>query len=184
MLNLVILYKSSQPEVGAWGCSGGKGDNRRRTLIQFAVSSSRMWQGLSSWTLPRPRRMIQSRVKISYVAPSLFLASDQWIQIRTALDAHLPLRNLHWRSPTRTSIRTIQELDIDLINLEAIRDEGASQIPTSLLDRPFMNLFIFACEVGRLKSTLRNATSQTDHNRPVRIMSNTAAPSRSRSRTG
>lgn len=143
-----------------------------------------MWQGLSSWTLPRSRRMIQSRVKISYVAPSLFLASDQWIQIRTALDAHLPLRNLHWRSPTRTSIRTIQELDIDLINLEAIRDEGASQIPTSLLDRPFMNLFIFACEVGHLKSTLRNATRQTDHNRPARIMSNTAPPSRSRSRTG
>lgn len=93
--------------------------------------------------------MIQSRVKISYSAPTLFLASDQWIQIRTALDAHLPLRNLHWRSPTRTSIRTIQELDIDLINLDSLRDEGASQIPTSLLDRPFMNLFIFACEVSR-----------------------------------
>jgi len=106
--------------------------------------------------------MVQSRVKISYSAPTLFLASDQWIQIRTALDAHLPLRNLHWRSPTRTSIRTIQELDIDLINLDSLRDEGASQIPTSLLDRPFMNLFIFACEVSRSKSATYDTVCHMD----------------------
>lgn len=93
--------------------------------------------------------MPASRVKISYSAPVNFLASDQWIQIRTAFDAHLPLRDLRWKSSTDESIRTIHELEVDLIALDSMKDESFSQVPTSLLEKPFLNLYIFPCEVCR-----------------------------------
>jgi trafficking protein particle complex subunit 10 len=92
--------------------------------------------------------MPTSRIKISYSAPVNFLASDQWIQIRTALDERLPLRNLHWKAATDDPVRTIQELEVDFISLDSMKDEGSSQVPASLLERPFMNLFIFACEAS------------------------------------
>lgn len=85
------------------------------------------------------------RIRVSYTGPTNFLASDQWIQIRTALASHLPLRSLQWKSDT--SARTIPEVDVDFVSLESIKEEGSSQVPTNLLERPLMNLFIFACEV-------------------------------------
>ncbi|KAJ7273596.1 trafficking protein particle complex subunit 10 [Mycena haematopus] len=69
-----------------------------------------------------------------------------WDQIHTALLAQLPLRNIHWKSPSRPSIRTIQELDISLVPLESLRDEHTSQIPATLLEKPFLNMYIVTCE--------------------------------------
>jgi trafficking protein particle complex subunit 10 len=92
-----------------------------------------------------PRRQ---NVIISYSAPPAFLASTNWSQIYKALASTLPLRNVHWKSASRTSIRTIQELDVDLIPLEKVKDEYASQVPASLLEKPLLNIYIVNCEVG------------------------------------
>lgn len=91
--------------------------------------------------------MSVQRVQVTYAAPLIFLQSDHWTQIRSALQTQLPLRNLHWKSATRSSIRTIQELDINLVALDAVRDEVTSQIPLTLLERPFLNIYVVACEV-------------------------------------
>ncbi|KIM22610.1 hypothetical protein M408DRAFT_322755 [Serendipita vermifera MAFF 305830] len=106
--------------------------------------------------------MTTSRIRISYSAPTNFLASDQWIQIRTALEEHLPLRSLYWKpsasgstpSNTGTSVSSIDEmrtqkidkLQVDLVALDAIKDEGSSQVPSSVLERPLVNLYFFPCE--------------------------------------
>ncbi|KAJ7156089.1 trafficking protein particle complex subunit 10 [Mycena crocata] len=86
------------------------------------------------------------RVLVSYSGTQAFLSSDNWDQIHTALVAQLPLRNIHWKSPSRPSIRTIQELDISLVPLESLRDEHTSQIPATLLEKPFLNVYIVTCE--------------------------------------
>ncbi|KAK8845493.1 hypothetical protein IAR55_006206 [Kwoniella newhampshirensis] len=58
--------------------------------------------------------------------------------------AHLPLRNLHWKSSSRTSLRTIQELDVELVELgeaSTLRD-----ISGSVLEAPLVNLCLVVCE--------------------------------------
>ncbi|OXG20513.1 hypothetical protein C366_02047 [Cryptococcus neoformans Tu401-1] len=71
------------------------------------------------------------------------------------IKAHLPLRNLHWKSSSRTSLRTIQEVDIDLMDLgeaTSIRDKNVS-----VLDSPLVNLCLVVCEDGEVyKSQTRN----------------------------
>ncbi|KAJ6547447.1 trafficking protein particle complex subunit 10 [Mycena capillaripes] len=86
------------------------------------------------------------RVLVSYSGAQAFLSSGSWDQIHTALLAQLPLRNIHWKSPSRPSIRTIQELDISLVPIESLRDEHTSQIPATLLEKPFLNMYIVTCE--------------------------------------
>lgn len=89
------------------------------------------------------------RVLVSYSGTQAFL-SGTWPQIHAALVAQqLPLRNIHWKSPSRPSIRTIQELDISLIPLESVRDEHTSQIPATLLEKPFLNMYVVTCEVAQ-----------------------------------
>ena len=88
----------------------------------------------------------KTRVTVTYAAPLIFLSSDQWTHIHRAIAAHLPLRNLHWKTPSRPSIRTIQELDVSLVAFETLRDEHTSQVPTSLLDRPLVNVYVVTCE--------------------------------------
>jgi|ERR1700722_12040570 len=92
--------------------------------------------------------MSNQGVLITYSAPSSFQASESWIRIRAALASQLPLRNIHWKSASRPSIRTIQNLNVTLIPLEALRDEHTSQIPVSLLERPLLNIHIVICEVN------------------------------------
>ncbi|KAJ8078691.1 hypothetical protein PM082_012974 [Marasmius tenuissimus] len=85
-------------------------------------------------------------ILISYAAPQQFLSSPTWTQIQSGLRSHLPLRNIHWKSPSRTSIRTIQELDVSLVQLDSVRDEHTSQVPMTLLEKPFLNIYIVSCE--------------------------------------
>ncbi|KAF8212360.1 trafficking protein particle complex subunit 10 [Mycena galopus ATCC 62051] len=92
------------------------------------------------------------RVLVSYSGLQSFLSSGSWDQIHTALLAQLPLRNIHWKSPSRPSIRTIQELDISLVPLESLRDEHTSQIPATLLEKPFLNMYIVTCEDNDLET--------------------------------
>nr|KIR47844.1 hypothetical protein I312_02992 [Cryptococcus bacillisporus CA1280] len=71
------------------------------------------------------------------------------------IKAHLPLRNLHWKSSSRTSLRTIQEIDIDIVDLgeaTSLRDKN-----TSVLDSPLVNMCLVVCEDGEVyKSQTRN----------------------------
>jgi hypothetical protein len=137
----------------------------RRILASENLSTRQQWDG-SGLDLT----MTASRIKISYSAPTNFLASDQWIQIRTALEAHLPLRSLIWR-PSSTAaaapnaatstpnvdeshVQRVDTLQVELIALDALKDEGSSQIPSSVLERPLVNLYFFACEVLFLSSII------------------------------
>lgn len=90
--------------------------------------------------------MSTQRVVVTYSAPQPFFSSDQWIQLHDALSAQLPLRNIHWKPPTRPSIRSIQELEVQLVPLNAVRDENTSQVPYSLLERPLLNIYVVTCE--------------------------------------
>ncbi|KAI0665103.1 trafficking protein particle complex subunit 10 [Cubamyces menziesii] len=87
------------------------------------------------------------RVVVTYAAPLVFLSTDHWKQIHASLVSQLPLRNLHWKSSSRPTIRTIQELDIRFVPLETLReDQTASQIPQSVLEKPLLNIYVFICE--------------------------------------
>lgn len=91
--------------------------------------------------------MPSQKVIITYSAPPAYLATDQWKLLHAALSSQLPLRNLHWKSASRPAIRTIQELQVDLVAVDTLRDEHTSQVPQSILERPLLNAFIVVCEV-------------------------------------
>ncbi|KAJ3796702.1 trafficking protein particle complex subunit 10 [Lentinula aff. detonsa] len=91
-------------------------------------------------------------VIVSYSSTQSFLSSSSWTQILQTLNSQLPLRNIHWKSASRPSIRTIHELDVSLVNLDTIRDEHTSQIPTTLLERPLLNIYVITCENNDLEA--------------------------------
>jgi len=68
-----------------------------------------------------------------------------------ALRDQLPLRNLHWKPTTRTSLRTIQELDVELVELGDVPTGGRSGLG-SVLEQPLVNLCMVVCEVSILYS--------------------------------
>ncbi|KAI5124589.1 hypothetical protein M0805_003108 [Coniferiporia weirii] len=90
--------------------------------------------------------MQAQRIKVTVAAPSQVSSTDQWAQIKNGFSAQFPLRNLHWKPATRTSIRTIQTLEVNVLALESVKEEGATQIPSSLLDRPFINVYVVVCD--------------------------------------
>ncbi|KAK0503134.1 hypothetical protein EDD18DRAFT_1136499 [Armillaria luteobubalina] len=91
-------------------------------------------------------------VLVSYSGSPFFLASPSWTQIQHAFNSQLPLRNIHWKSSSRTSLRTIQELNVTLVNLDSIRDEHTSQVPINLLEKPLLNIYVVNCEDADLES--------------------------------
>lgn len=86
------------------------------------------------------------RVLVSFSAPHPILSSVKWQQVQAAISDQLPLRNIHWKPASRRSLRTIQELDVGLVSLEAVRDEY-SQIPITLLEKPLLNIYVVVCLV-------------------------------------
>jgi hypothetical protein len=124
--------------------------------------------------------MTEPKVILTYASSPNYLASDNWKQTYAALLAQLPLRNIHWKSSTRPVLRTIQELDIALVPLEGFRDDHTSQIPSTLLEKPFLNIYVTACEVC-LRSPRNTLTS---FNNLLRTRRCTNLLSESRSRTG
>ncbi|KAG7452626.1 uncharacterized protein BT62DRAFT_939661 [Guyanagaster necrorhizus] len=91
-------------------------------------------------------------VLVSYSGSPFFLSSPSWTQIQHGFNSQLPLRNIHWKSASRTSLRTIQELNVTLVNLDSIRDEHTSQVPVNLLEKPLLNIYIVNCEDADLES--------------------------------
>ncbi|KAF8831376.1 hypothetical protein HHX47_DHR1000473 [Lentinula edodes] len=94
----------------------------------------------------------KSAIIVSYSSTQSFLSSSSWTQILQTLHSQLPLRNIHWKSASRPSIRTIHELDVSLVNLDTIRDEHTSQIPTTVLERPLLNIYVITCENNDLEA--------------------------------
>jgi hypothetical protein len=70
--------------------------------------------------------------------------------IRSLRD-QLPLRNLHWKPSTRTSLRTIQEIDVELVELGDVPTGGRNGL-SSVLEQPLVNLCIVVCEVSTPRS--------------------------------
>ena len=60
--------------------------------------------------------------------------------------AQFPLRNLHWKSSSRTALRTIQEVDVTLLELGEA-GSFSKEIAGSILDWPLVNLCLVVCEV-------------------------------------
>jgi len=93
--------------------------------------------------------MAVQRVTVTYAAsPNLQSQTDLWDQLRSAIVAQLPLRNLHWKSASRPSIRTVQELNINLVPFDSVPGEHTSQIPGSWLERPLLNFYVLTCDVS------------------------------------
>ncbi|KDQ16168.1 hypothetical protein BOTBODRAFT_65084 [Botryobasidium botryosum FD-172 SS1] len=84
--------------------------------------------------------------QVTYAGPAQLLSSDNWLLLRAALKRNLPLRNVHWKPASRPSIRTVQELSIDLVPFDSIREEQFSQIPTTLVEKPLLNIYMATCE--------------------------------------
>lgn len=71
-------------------------------------------------------------------------------QALASIRTHLPLRNLHWKPSSRTSIRTIQEVDVNLIELGDVGPSTAGRLGGSVMETPLVNLCLVVCEVSRL----------------------------------
>ena len=91
--------------------------------------------------------MQSQSVVVSLAGPQHLVSTGQWPLLRTGFTAQLPLRNLHWKPASRLSIRTIQALDVNMVQLESVREESVSQIPSSVLERPLLNIYMVTCEV-------------------------------------
>lgn len=69
-----------------------------------------------------------------------------WSLVREDFTAHLPLRNLHWKSANRP-LRSIQSLDVEMRPYDPSADEQPHQMPISLLERPYLNIMLVKCDV-------------------------------------
>ncbi|KZO96846.1 hypothetical protein CALVIDRAFT_563489 [Calocera viscosa TUFC12733] len=100
--------------------------------------------------------MVHTRASLTYTAPPALISQTSFPHLLTAFRLHLPLHNLHWKSASHATLRTVQELQIDLLPLEEVRDEQASQVPVSLLERPLGNLYFVQCDDNdTYKTTVR-----------------------------
>jgi len=96
--------------------------------------------------------MIANRPIVSYATAPSFLLTGTWKQIQAALRAQFPLRNIHWKPPSGSSILTIQQLDVNFVPFESVRVEHTSQVPVTLLDKPLLHIYVVTCEVLTLAS--------------------------------
>jgi hypothetical protein len=94
-------------------------------------------------------------VQISY--HSTASAAPYSLRILASLRAQLPLRNLHWKAPpgtggSRTSVRSIQELDVDFVawGQTAEQVEPKEVKHGSLLQCSLVNICFVECDVSWL----------------------------------
>ncbi|KAF9246256.1 trafficking protein particle complex subunit 10 [Melanogaster broomeanus] len=90
--------------------------------------------------------MSNQHILATFAASPSFQPPDGYKQVIAALRSQLPLRSIHWKSASRRSIRTIQELEVTLVALDSLRGEHTSQVPMTLLEKPLLNLFVVVCE--------------------------------------
>ena len=108
--------------------------------------------------LPYPLLLaIMAPVTITYTShPAPSQPINQAIK---SLKDQLPLRNLHWKPTTRTSLRTIQELDVELVELGDVPTGGRSALG-SVIEQPLVNLCVVVCEVGHTRRSLRKVADE------------------------
>jgi hypothetical protein len=76
--------------------------------------------------------------------------------LRTALSGlktQFPLRNLHWKSTSRTALRTIQEVHVKLVDLGELPPRAEDSY-ASVLESPMVNLCFVACDVSLMAARL------------------------------
>jgi hypothetical protein len=83
-----------------------------------------------------------------------------WSLIQDDVTAHLPLRNLHWKSASRP-LRSIQSLDVEMQQYDPAAGEQPHQMPISLLERPYLNMMLVQCEVYFTYAIDRNLIART-----------------------
>jgi hypothetical protein len=93
-----------------------------------------------------PARPSTQRVLVSYAAPPSFVATPNWTKVYASILGQLPLRNLHWKTNVKGSVKTIQELEAALVSFESLREEH-TQVPVTLLEKPLLHVYIVYCEV-------------------------------------
>ncbi|QSS60330.1 TMEM1 family protein [Histoplasma capsulatum] len=125
-----------------------------------------------------------SNVTVEYTDPSGLFPSIGPLILET-----LPLRNLHWKSPTRP-LRSIDSLHVDLVPVKSTHQEqrrpsdGASgsvphrrhQIP-GLRQTPYLKIYILSCDDNDIyKSTTRKAVREwiKTHGTPPQSSSSSA----------
>jgi len=96
--------------------------------------------------------MAANRPIVSCATAPSFLLTGAWKQIQATLRAQFPLRNIHWKPPSGSSILTIQQLDVNFVPFETVRVEHTSQVPVTLLDKPLLHIYVVTCEVLTLAS--------------------------------
>lgn len=75
----------------------------------------------------------------------------------TALEgirSQFPLTNLHWKPTSRNSIRTIQSVDVNLVELGEVGTLG-KEVAGSVLEWPLVNICLISCEVSILSERTR-----------------------------
>ncbi|CAG8444801.1 5577_t:CDS:10 [Ambispora gerdemannii] len=70
---------------------------------------------------------------------------DLWQYVAEGFPTHLPLRNLQWKSANRP-LRTIHTLGVELKRLTPDTGEKQHQLPASLLEKPYLNLYFVSCD--------------------------------------
>lgn len=67
-------------------------------------------------------------------------------QLTTALEAHLPLADLHWKSSSRGTTRIIDSLNLELRDYRDVVLAGNTS--TNLLERPYLHILFVGSDVG------------------------------------
>lgn len=105
---------------------------------------------LPSMSTSNPRQSIQ----VTYSSTPNLQRHLPWIL--NSLNVQLPLRNLHWKTPSRPTIRTIQECDLRFVNLIEAQSRGDVRDWTApdeveygnlLSECPLVHVCFIECEV-------------------------------------
>jgi hypothetical protein len=90
--------------------------------------------------MPRP-------ITVTYTLhPTTGPQREHLLDALTGIQAQLPLRNLHWKSSTRTALRTIQEVNVRLTDLGELGSQR--EVGGSVMDGALVNICLVACDVS------------------------------------
>lgn len=99
------------------------------------------------------------RITVTYTLhPTTGPQREHLLDALTGIQAQLPLRNLHWKPSTRTALRTIQEINVRLVDLGEVGPPR--EVGGSVMDGALLNICLVACDVGAILVPV--------HLRPVR----------------
>lgn len=89
--------------------------------------------------------MPPSEVRVAY---TLYPAGSADLQAALeGVNAQFPLRNLHWKSSTRPTLRTMQEVDVRLVDLKDV-PPGKETVAGSVLESPLVHVCFVCCDVS------------------------------------